>query len=178
MISNDIRKICKDFKKIENYSKAIKDKKTIWHCHHRLEIHSDYTNSAKDLKLMGIYYNRPPEELIFLTPKEHMQLHNNNQKKIDKIKDSLYKRFYGEDYTIDDVKDHRRAKNTERSGRWRNRHRKHYSNYQCDYQAEFRKIHPNYYKTYKKYVKDRDCGKYDGTFKDWCVKNGINHEDL
>ena len=100
------------------------------------------------------------------------------QERKEKIRDSHFKRFYGENYNIEDVKDHRREKNTERVGRWRNRHRKHYSSYQCDYQSDFRKNHPNYYPTYKKYVKDRDAGKFNGTFKEWCAENGINHEDL
>ena len=79
------------------------------------------------------------------------------QERKEKIRDAHFKRCYGNDYTMEDVKDHRREKNTERVGRWRNRHRKHYSSYQCDYQTGFRKNHPNYYPTYKKYTKDRDA---------------------
>lgn len=66
---------CGDITKIENYDKAINDTTQTWHCHHRLEIHEDYRNSMGDLILMNLYYNRPPEELIFLTPKEHSNLH-------------------------------------------------------------------------------------------------------
>lgn len=194
MICKNIKKICKDYKQIENYQKAIRDKNNVWHCHHKLEIHEDYLNSKDDLIAMGLYYNRPPEELIFLTPEEHGSLHQNSmvgksithmsrpntktQEVKDKIRDANLKRFYGDEHTIEQVEDHRREKNTERLGRWRNRHRKHYTSYQCDYQADFRKNHPNYYSTYKKYVKDRDCGNYDGTFKEWLAENGLKYEDL
>jgi len=65
-----------DITKIENYDKAIADNTQTWHCHHRLEIHEDYINSSEDLKLMNLYYNRPPEELIFLTNVEHRKIHS------------------------------------------------------------------------------------------------------
>lgn len=67
---------CKDdISLIENYDKAVADTTQSWHCHHKLEIHSDYTNSVRDLQLMNLYYNRPAEELIFLTHSEHTKLH-------------------------------------------------------------------------------------------------------
>lgn len=75
MIRNNIEKLCTNYTKIENYDKAIADTTQMWHCHHRLEIHEDYTNSVKHLKMMNLYYNRPPEELIFLTSAEHSRLH-------------------------------------------------------------------------------------------------------
>lgn len=102
----------------------------------------------------------------------------NNEERIEKIRDAHFKRFYGDDYTIEQVEEHRREKNTEHVSKWRNRHRKHYTSYQCDYQAEFRKLHPNYYKTYKRYTKDRDCGKFNGSFKEWLDENGLKYEDL
>lgn len=70
------KKYCKDdISKIENYEKAINDKNEIWICHHRMEIREDYINTSKDLQNMNLYYNRPAEELIFLTRKEHAILH-------------------------------------------------------------------------------------------------------
>lgn len=69
-------KFCKDdISKIENYDKAVADTTQTWVIHHRLEIHSDYTNSREELKMMNLYYNRPVEELIFLTRSEHVKLH-------------------------------------------------------------------------------------------------------
>lgn len=68
---------------IENYEKAISDETQVWECHHRLETHfSDNTERPKDSQLtkeeliaLDMYYNRPSEELIFLTKEEHISLH-------------------------------------------------------------------------------------------------------
>ena len=63
---------CKDdISLIENYDKAVADKRRFWHCHHRRET----IFSRKDLIEIGEYYNRPACELIFLTPFEHIRLH-------------------------------------------------------------------------------------------------------
>ena len=72
---------CRQPELIENYSKAIADNSEIWACHHRLETHnSDGERRLVDilgseLIALGLYYDRPPEELIFLTQSEHMRLH-------------------------------------------------------------------------------------------------------
>lgn len=72
---------CRQPELIENYSKAIEDNSEIWACHHRLETHnSDGERRLVDilgseLIALGLYYDRPPEELIFLTQSEHMRLH-------------------------------------------------------------------------------------------------------
>lgn len=72
---------CRQPELIENYSKAIADNSEIWACHHRLETHnSDGERRLVDilgseLIALGLYYDRPPEELIFLTQTEHMRLH-------------------------------------------------------------------------------------------------------
>lgn len=65
-----------DISKIENYDKAIADKENTWHCHHKLEIHSNYENTANDLIMMNLYFHRPASELIFMTPSEHQRLHH------------------------------------------------------------------------------------------------------
>ena len=66
-------KYCKnDISQIETYDKAVADKTQVWHCHHRRE--TIYSRSG--LIEIGEYYNRPAEELIFLTPNEHHRLHN------------------------------------------------------------------------------------------------------
>ena len=68
-----IKKICKDdISLIENYDKAIEDTTQTWHCHHRRET----IFSRKDLIEIGEYYNRPAEELIFLTKTDHQRLHH------------------------------------------------------------------------------------------------------
>lgn len=66
---------------IENYDKAIADTTQTWECHHRLETHNSDGEerlvplSKSELKALGMYFDRPPEELIFMTPFEHTGLH-------------------------------------------------------------------------------------------------------
>lgn len=88
---------CKeDISNIENYDKAVADTTRTWHCHHRDEVKvlpSGITvvRSYKDLKENGRYYNRPANELIFLTQSEHTKLHNLNRSDnvIKKISNTL-----------------------------------------------------------------------------------------
>ena len=76
-MKHEFERYCKDYEKIENYQKAKKDDFKGWHCHHRLETHNSDGErrlvdiSYKELKALGMYYNRPAEELIFLTESEH-----------------------------------------------------------------------------------------------------------
>ena len=71
------KQYCKEPEKIENYEKAKKDNFKGWECHHRLETHTsdgkrrDVDIPHKELKALGMYYNRPATELIFLTTREH-----------------------------------------------------------------------------------------------------------
>ena len=74
----DVKKYCKDYTKIENYELAMADSSQTWECHHKLEIGQDYLNTCEELKMMNLYYNRPAEELIFLTVKEHHKVHRVN----------------------------------------------------------------------------------------------------
>ena len=64
---------CEDISLIENYEKAINDTTQTWDCHHRLEIELD--KSVQELIDLGLYYDRPAKELIFLTHSEHAVLH-------------------------------------------------------------------------------------------------------
>ena len=70
-----LSKYCKEYQKIENYELAKADNFKGWHCHHKLEIHEDYQNTRDEMKMIGIYYNRPAEELIFLLKGEHTRIH-------------------------------------------------------------------------------------------------------
>ena len=72
---NSINFCCEDLSLVENYDKAVADPTQIWDCHHRLEIQGDKTLSIKDLVTQNLYYNRPANELIFLTRSEHTKLH-------------------------------------------------------------------------------------------------------
>lgn len=82
------KRYCTDITKVENYEKAVNDDTQVWHLHHRLETHfSDGTLRPKnaqisltELKALDMYWNRPPEELIFLTKSEHVSLHSKGRK--------------------------------------------------------------------------------------------------
>lgn len=74
--------ICRTPELIENYEKAIADDTQVWECHHRLETHNSDGErrlvdiSSSELIALGMYFDRPPEELIFMTELEHKRLHN------------------------------------------------------------------------------------------------------
>ena len=76
-MKHTFERYCKDYEKIENYEKALVDNFKGWHCHHRLETHNSDGDRRlvdipmEELKALRMYYNRPPEELIFLTTREH-----------------------------------------------------------------------------------------------------------
>lgn len=63
---------------IENYELAKLDNFKGWVIHHRLEFTIDgkFAHSSTDLKRLGMYYNRPHYELIYLRKNEHTRLHN------------------------------------------------------------------------------------------------------
>lgn len=67
---------CGDISEIENYEAAINDSTQVWACHHRNEIQGKTRYSRIDLMNMGMYWGRPPQELIFLTPSEHRRIHS------------------------------------------------------------------------------------------------------
>lgn len=75
-----IKKFCKNSEAIENYDKWLQNPGK-YDCHHRLETHnSDGSKrivplTRDELIAFDIYYNRPAEELIFLTKSEHQIIH-------------------------------------------------------------------------------------------------------
>lgn len=84
MISKDkwyLTKYCSEpLENIENYDKAIADGEHVWECHHKAEILPCGRYSQEDLKKVGLYYNRPASELIFLRHDEHRRLHSQNMR--------------------------------------------------------------------------------------------------
>ena len=76
-----LKKYCDDYKSIENYEKALADNFKGWHCHHRLETHTsdgeriEVDIVSAELIALGMYYNRPAEELVLMKIKEHRRLH-------------------------------------------------------------------------------------------------------
>ena len=79
---------------IENYDKAMADTTQTWVCHHRLETHNSDGElrlvplSLKELKALDMYYQRPPEELIFMARSDHASLHNICNKQWTKLRDA------------------------------------------------------------------------------------------
>lgn len=72
MISiRDAKSYCKDYENIENYEEALNSPEK-WDCHHRNEEYYSQT----DLKKLGLYYDCPPCELIFLKRSEHHKLNS------------------------------------------------------------------------------------------------------
>lgn len=62
---------------IENYQDAISDQAKTWEIHHRRECDSEgrILFTKKQLIEMGLYFNRPASELIFVTRSMHSKLH-------------------------------------------------------------------------------------------------------
>ena len=77
---HNFKRYCKEPENIENYQKAKADNFKGWDCHHRLETHNSDGErrlvdiTVAELQALGMYYNRPPEELIFLRKGEHTAL--------------------------------------------------------------------------------------------------------
>lgn len=88
MINRDqvVSYCCEDISNIENYELAI-NATDMWECHHRLETHDENGNvrpksiSCKVLQEKGLYKKRPAKELIFLSRKDHHNLHFKGKKR-------------------------------------------------------------------------------------------------
>ena len=84
-MKHNFKYYCKDYENIENYEKAAADNFIGWHCHHRREAEL----SRKELIAMGMYLDRPSDELIFLTASEHRTLHNKGHKHSEETKKKM-----------------------------------------------------------------------------------------
>lgn len=75
-----LKEYCKEYWKIENYELAISSSEK-WELHHRLELTLDgeYAHNYNELKRLGMYFNRPYFELIFLPRLEHQNLHKQTE---------------------------------------------------------------------------------------------------
>src|SRR5574344_897664 len=86
---------CSHIENIENYELAKADNFVDWDIHHRLETHNSdgvlrpVYLSAKELKALGMYYNRPASELIYMKRDEHARLHNNGKHFSDETRAKL-----------------------------------------------------------------------------------------
>lgn len=90
MISDYQKRYCDEIHLIENYEEAVSDKEQVWDIHHRKETEENFTR--KDLIKMGLYYHRPPCELIFIPHPEHIRMHHKGKKRpsevVKKVADS------------------------------------------------------------------------------------------
>ena len=75
-----------DVSLIENYRDAIADEERMWDIHHRRESDSEGRTlfTGKQLIEMGLYFNRPASELIFVTKAMHSKLHREMLENIGK----------------------------------------------------------------------------------------------
>lgn len=72
-----------------------------WHCHHRHELTLDgeFAHTKEDLIRMGMYYNRPYFELIFMSKVEHMRLHRTGQLRSADTKRKISESLKGKTFT-------------------------------------------------------------------------------
>ena len=84
-MKHKFERYCKEYENIENYEAAKKDNFIGWCCHHRKGVNI----AAEELRSLGMYYNRPADELIFLTESEHDILHKKGKPKSEEHKKKL-----------------------------------------------------------------------------------------
>lgn len=77
-----------ELERIENYELALADNFEGWVVHHRLEltINGEYAHSEDELRLLGMYLNRPYYELIFMRKSEHRSMHAKLENKNRQLK--------------------------------------------------------------------------------------------
>lgn len=90
-MKHNFEKFCKDYENIENYEKAKADNFKGWNCHHRKGVDIP----KEELKALGMYYNRPADELIFLKISEHNRLHNEGKPKTEEHKNKIAETLKG-----------------------------------------------------------------------------------
>lgn len=116
---------CEDISLIENYEQAINDKTQTWECHHRKE--TDEKIFRKQLIKNDEYYNRPANELIFLTKAEHTSLHNRNMpiERKNKLCESLKGEnhpMYGKHHSEETIKKFKESRKGECNGMYGKHH--------------------------------------------------------
>ena len=84
-MKHKFERYCKEYENIENYEAAKKDNFIGWCCHHRKGVNI----AAEELRALGMYYNRPADELIFLTESEHDILHKKGKPKSEEHKKKM-----------------------------------------------------------------------------------------
>ena len=68
---------CEQLDKVENFEEAVHDMNNTWVLHHRFETKCPlYKPTMEELIEWNLYYDRPPEEFIYMKKSEHAKLHN------------------------------------------------------------------------------------------------------
>lgn len=81
MINKDLkrlRRICKEYELVENYNEAVADTEKKWVLHHRKELVAtggERFMRAEELIELGLYFDLPKEDLIFLRKDIHDAMH-------------------------------------------------------------------------------------------------------
>lgn len=76
---------CENIKLVENYQLAKANNFKCWVIHHRLETHTSDGEERLveltrfELDALGMYYNRPASELIYLTRGQHNTIHKKDK---------------------------------------------------------------------------------------------------
>lgn len=96
---------CRTPELIENYDKAIADTTQTWDCHHRLETHNSDGErrlvdiSSSELIALSMYFDRPPEELIFMTELDHKRLHNKGKSRSGETRKKISETLKGHSHS-------------------------------------------------------------------------------
>lgn len=117
------KRFCKEPEKIENYEKAKADNFKGWHLHHKRGVDI----SKKELIALGQYYNRPADELIFLTSKEHNILHKKGKHFCDEHKQKIGNAHRGKSKSDETKKKMREAAKEKHKGENNGMHGKRHS---------------------------------------------------
>lgn len=93
----NLRRICRNYERVENYEKAVADEE-LWDLHHRREI--DEMKSKQQLIDEERYFDVTPEELIFLTHSEHTILHKKGKHHSEESKKKMSEANSGENHYL------------------------------------------------------------------------------
>lgn len=105
-----LRRYCKRYTEIENYDQAIESPES-YVIHHKKGI--ELNLSKDELKKAGLYWHRDPSELIFLTKKEHRQIHTIGERNPSYGKGTFSGHKHSEE-TIQKMKSHKKSEETKR----------------------------------------------------------------
>lgn len=117
---------CRHPELIENYDKAVADETQTWEVHHRLETHTSDGErrlvelTREELKALAMYFDRPPEELIFLTIAEHTKLHKIG-KKLGPLSDETKRKISEAHKGMKFSEEHKQKLSETRKGKFINR---------------------------------------------------------